>query len=309
MVYLWVDGSDPVWLAKKRAYTGEMVDGSETDSKARYESNDELRYSLRSAEMYAPWIRRIFIVTDGQTPAWLDTSDPRVQIVDHREILPPESLPCYNSSVLNHYIYKIPGLSEYFLSASDDTFFGAPVAPDFFFLADGSPIVRLKRKRFGKLRWPIKKLLRIGVGAYRTSIHTSALLVERETGRFIGGIPHHNIDACRRSDYRNAVENVFRGEVEAVREHHTRAPGDLLRVTFSFYAIVTARAQLRWVTNRESLRIPVHKHDYMARLKRFRPSLFCLNDSQRSSDDDRRRIKPFLESLFPVPSTLEKKSK
>ena len=32
----------------------------------RYRDNDELRYSLRSLEKYAPWIRRIFIVTNGQ---------------------------------------------------------------------------------------------------------------------------------------------------------------------------------------------------------------------------------------------------
>ncbi len=84
---MWVDGGDPAWQAKKRAVTGEMAEGSETDGKARYVDNDELRYSLRSVEKYAPWIRRIFIVTDGQTPAWLDTSNPRVCVVDHREIL------------------------------------------------------------------------------------------------------------------------------------------------------------------------------------------------------------------------------
>lgn len=307
LVYLWVDGNDPAWLARKRAFTGEFVAGSETDSKGRYINNDELKYSLRSAEKFAPWIRKVFIVTDGQTPAWLDTSNPRVQIVDHKEILPPEALPCYNSSVLNHYIYRIPGLSEHFLSANDDTFFGAPVAPDFFFLPDGTPIVRLKRKRFGKLRWPVKRLLKAGVGNYRTAIHESALLVEKVTGRFIGAIPHHNIDACRTSDYREAVEQVFREQIHVACTHHTRQKGDLLRITFSFYAIVVGRARLRWVGNRESLRIAVNRsEDFMERLKRYRPSLFCLNDGQRVTDDDRKRIRPFLETLFPERSAFER---
>jgi hypothetical protein len=40
---------------------GDSISGSN-----RYRDNDELRYSLRSLEKYAPWIRRVFIVTNGQ---------------------------------------------------------------------------------------------------------------------------------------------------------------------------------------------------------------------------------------------------
>ncbi len=113
LVYMWVDGNDPAWLAKKRAFTGESGAEAEATGKARYVDNDELRYSLRSAEQFAPWIRRIFIVTDGQTPEWLDVSNPRVQIVDHSDILPPEALPCYNSAVIEYFLYRIPGLAEF----------------------------------------------------------------------------------------------------------------------------------------------------------------------------------------------------
>src|SRR3546814_6470577 len=55
LVYLWVDGSDPNWQAKKRRFTGDLSDHSETNNKGRYISNDELRYALRSAEKHAPW--------------------------------------------------------------------------------------------------------------------------------------------------------------------------------------------------------------------------------------------------------------
>ena len=81
LVYLWVDGNDPAWLAKKNAWlpADKQVD-PEAAGECRFVENDELRYSLRSAERYAPWIRRVFILTDDQTPAWLDTSNPRVQV-------------------------------------------------------------------------------------------------------------------------------------------------------------------------------------------------------------------------------------
>ena len=65
LVYLWVDGNDPEWLAKHNACVGKMEAKSATDCKGRYADNDELKYSLRSVEAYAPWIRNVFIVTDG----------------------------------------------------------------------------------------------------------------------------------------------------------------------------------------------------------------------------------------------------
>ena len=33
---------------------------------SRFRDNDELRYSLRSLEQHAPWLRHIYIVTNGQ---------------------------------------------------------------------------------------------------------------------------------------------------------------------------------------------------------------------------------------------------
>ncbi|MDE7072654.1 MAG: Stealth CR1 domain-containing protein, partial [Bacteroidales bacterium] len=93
LVYLWVNGNDPKWRAKRNAVIGKTEEGSAVNCEGRYADNDELKYSLRAVEMYAPWVRKIFIVTDNQRPEWLDTSHPKIQIVDHTEILPPQSLP------------------------------------------------------------------------------------------------------------------------------------------------------------------------------------------------------------------------
>ena len=127
LVYLWVDGSDPEWRAKRNASIGASEEKSAVNCEGRFADNDELKYSLRSVDKYAPWIHRVFIVTDNQVPAWLDTSNPKVRIVDHKDILPDACLPCFNSVLLEHFIYKIPGLSEYFLYANDDTFINKPV--------------------------------------------------------------------------------------------------------------------------------------------------------------------------------------
>ncbi|MDE6651089.1 MAG: Stealth CR1 domain-containing protein, partial [Paramuribaculum sp.] len=93
LVYLWVNGNDPKWQAKRNEFIGKTQEKSSVNCDGRYADNDELKYSLRSVEKYAQWIRKIFIVTDNQVPQWLDTSNPKIQIVDHKDIMPPQSLP------------------------------------------------------------------------------------------------------------------------------------------------------------------------------------------------------------------------
>src|SRR5690606_36539938 len=105
LVYLWVDGSDPIWLEKKNKFSGVVEDLSEENNKGRYISNDELKYSLRSVEKNIPWINKIYIVTDSQCPKWLNTDHPIIQIVDHKDIIPEEALPCFNSSVIEYFLY------------------------------------------------------------------------------------------------------------------------------------------------------------------------------------------------------------
>jgi UDP-N-acetylglucosamine-lysosomal-enzyme len=40
-------------------------------SENRFRDSNELRFSLRSLERFAPWVRRVFLVTDNQIPKWL----------------------------------------------------------------------------------------------------------------------------------------------------------------------------------------------------------------------------------------------
>lgn len=310
LVYLWVDGGDPAWQAKRRACAGDSRASGEGGSKARYANHDELKYALRSAEKYAPWIRRIFIVTDAQTPAWLDTANPRVRIVDQSQILPPEALPCFNSTVIESYLHRIPGLAEHFLYANDDMFFTAPLAPNFFFAPDGWPFVRLKRKPLGKWHYRAKvagkALLGKRPGSYRATIHRAAELVERKYGTYYAALPHHNVDAYRKSDLAEVFEGVFREQTEAALPHHFRTDDDLQRAVALYYALAVGHGHLKYADNRESLRIVVQRADFDRRFLRFRPALLCLNDSQHAGDDDRQRIRPFLEALFPEKSAFEK---
>lgn len=57
MVYLWCDGNDPAFAAQKNYYQekeGVPKSDSSRTGQARFFDNDELKYSLRSLEMYVP---------------------------------------------------------------------------------------------------------------------------------------------------------------------------------------------------------------------------------------------------------------
>ncbi|XP_059170682.1 N-acetylglucosamine-1-phosphotransferase subunits alpha/beta-like [Physella acuta] len=100
----------------------------------RFEDNEELRYSLRSLERFAPWVRHIYIVTNGQIPYWLNLDSPRVTVITHEEIFQNTSyLPTFSSPGIEANIHRIPGLSDKFLYLNDDVMFGSPVWPDDFY--------------------------------------------------------------------------------------------------------------------------------------------------------------------------------
>ncbi|CAM4488692.1 unnamed protein product [Lepidochelys kempii] len=103
-------------------------------SASRFEDNEELRYSLRSIERHAPWVRHIFIITNGQIPSWLNLDNPRITIVTHQDIFQNLShLPTFSSPAIESHIHRIAGLSQKFIYLNDDVMFGKDVWPDDFY--------------------------------------------------------------------------------------------------------------------------------------------------------------------------------
>ncbi|GMI09955.1 hypothetical protein TrRE_jg13218, partial [Triparma retinervis] len=155
-VYTWVNGSDPVWLSSKSAFAppppasvmvhndtalkngtanATAAQTSDSASNNRYRDSNELKYSLRSLEKHAPWLRHIYVVTDNQIPSWLDLSNPKLTIVPHTSIFPNAShLPVFSSPAIESHLHLIPSLSRYFLYFNDDVFLGSPTFPDDFLL-------------------------------------------------------------------------------------------------------------------------------------------------------------------------------
>ncbi|XP_016968420.1 N-acetylglucosamine-1-phosphotransferase subunits alpha/beta [Drosophila biarmipes] len=123
-VYTWVNGSDPQFIEDIRRFDLKY-------DPSRFDDKNELRYSLRSLEKHANWIRHVYIVTNGQIPNWLDLSYERVTVVPHEVLAPdPAQLPTFSSSAIETFLHRIPKLSKRFLYLNDDIFLGAPLYPE-----------------------------------------------------------------------------------------------------------------------------------------------------------------------------------
>ena len=108
-VLLWVDGDDPAW--REAFLNARKAAGRDADLSAiRFRDWQTLPYWFRAVERFAPWVRRIHLITWGHLPAWLDTSHPKLHIVRHEEYLPGEYLPSFNSNTLELNIARIEGL-------------------------------------------------------------------------------------------------------------------------------------------------------------------------------------------------------
>lgn len=306
MVYLWVDGSDPRWLVKHNACIGKTEERSTVNCKGRYADNDELKYSLRSVEMYAPWVRKIFIVTDEQVPSWLDTSNPRIRVVDHTEIMPEVCLPCFNATVIEHFLWNIPGLSEHFLFANDDMLINRSLSPSFFFADDGLPVIRLNHSGLRNFYLAFKKkFLGIKFKNYVQIVYNAAKLVEKKYGVFYGCKTHHNIDAYLKSDYQ-CIEEMFKEEIEPTLGNHVRSENDIQRSLYAYVAMAEKRCHPVYVDRKTSFRFHIQNMKHYKMLEEYNPMLFCMNDSEYATDDDRRKVTEFLKQRFPDKSEFEK---
>ncbi len=141
-VIAWVDGNDKAWQAKMAEYGH--------GKNEQFRDWNFLPYLLKSIDRYAPFVHRIFLVTDRQNPDCLsdagrekyclsDDLVRKIKVIYHEEFIPQKYLPTFNSHTIELNFHRIPGLSEQFVYFNDDVLLTGPCAPEDFF-RDGLPV-------------------------------------------------------------------------------------------------------------------------------------------------------------------------
>lgn len=116
-VLTWVDNHDEAWLSDYRKYRKEGQSGTHA---ARFRDWENLRYWFRGVEQFAPWVDKIYFVTYGHLPSWLNTDHPKLKVVGHQDFIPSKYLPTFNSRTIELNLHRIHGLSSDFVYFNDD---------------------------------------------------------------------------------------------------------------------------------------------------------------------------------------------
>ncbi|QIS42321.1 sugar phosphotransferase [Clavibacter capsici] len=305
MVFSWVDGNDPEFQKRRAERMKDVVVGEGDDSEARFRQIDELKYALRSVYLFAPWVRRIFIVTDSPKPAWL-ADHPGVTFVRSEEFFTdPAALPTHNSQAVESQLQHIPGLSEHFLYSNDDMFFGRPVQPGMFF----SP---------GGITKFIEASTRIGLGdndsdrsGFENSARVNRRLLMDRFGRLITRHLEHAATPLRKSVLLE-LEREFAEDFHRTQLSRFRSSTDIsvTNSLYHYYAQMTARA-----VQQESAKVTYVDTTSRAGLdllpgllKRRSQDFFCLNDGsfpEVPADERQERVQDFLERYYGIPAPWE----
>lgn len=306
-VYTWVDDSDPEWRARRAEALGGPEDDTSPDHGAvRFRNRDELRYSLRSLAMYAPWIRHIYLVTAGQTPPWLNEDHPGLTVIDHRDLFadPEAALPTFNSHSIESQLHRIEGLSEHFLYLNDDMFLGRPTTPDTFFLSSGT----------ARFFWSTASVPALPVSAedegYLAAAKNNRELLREAFGRTATHSFFHAPYALHRSVLAELTER-FPAELGATARSRFRSNSDLALVSslHHHYAYLTGRAVPAGIAY-DFVDIGSRaEHARLGQLLQGRnKTAFCIGESPNSElteEEMTLAIRAFLTAYFPVRSPFE----
>ncbi len=312
IVYLWVNGADPVWRQKRQQAL--MRAGGQQDDLARhgdvagrYRDNDELRYNLRALEKFFPHHGHVFLVTDGQVPHWLQAHD-HLTVVDHRDLMPATALPVFDSGHIESYLHHIPGLAERFIYLNDDVFFGAKVNPVEWFGANGVAVFKEVAP----------------VPDYDT-------LQQHETALVNASVLSKHWLSNRYPKYRHAARifahsprPMFKSVLAELEEAAPELFQQVRQTVFRSWQVPPLVPDLvpRWMLHTglaalqtmEPLYIssgaPDAEQQFQTLIAEFgRIPFFCINDTSDDAVDDApqlQRITSTLEQLLPQPSTFER---
>lgn len=292
VVYTWVNGGDPAYLGECQKYAKKSIDLNPERYRDEYQL---LKYSLRSLEMFVPWVRDVYLFTKRpQVPDWLNTAHPKLKIVHHDEVIDSRYLPTFNPNTIESYLHMIPGLSEQFLYVNDDFLFGRKTTREDFISAEGVTNI------FGTLAGE-----NLGFRIYDSKNDIVGL-----------GLVEHCPLYINKKDW-DAAAKLFLEKIDRTRAHRFREPHDLMMYKlYRYYMLKFQKQRCRpvklWELNK------IHKfHKIMnglagqkkglQKIEKLKPKFYCLNDDQRDKPNPEvvKLVKEFLVRTYPKPSVFE----
>lgn len=305
VVYTWVDGNDPSWVAKYESVIGKKEKNSysklATDS-ARFSSHDELYWSVKSVQRYLPWVNKIYIVTDEQMPVGLENIS-NVQVINHKQIINDTYLPTFNSHVIEAHLHKIPDLSEHFIYFNDDVFVARELPAAHFFTSSGLASVFVSGKKISDMQ--AKGVSTPTLDASNNTIHCLNSKVSFKPNNSLV----HTYLPLKKSVYQQAWK-LFDSEIQAFLNNKTRSSNDLnlasMLIPWLTYASTEGvfKSDICHYFNIRSAAAKTHYRNLLSKkMSDACPHSFCANDftsTKACQSNYQKNFSQFVKSYYQV---------
>lgn len=306
-VFTWVNSEDRDWQKIYSQYKPDF--NSDGNSMSRFKNREELKFSLRSLEKNAPWIRRIFIVSNCKPPLWLNLEHPNIRWVYHEEIFTEEQLPTFSSHAIETRLHKIPELSNYYIYSNDDFFLARPTTKEDFFLSNG--LVKIRFEPWGNVNGDLKD----GDPDYLNAARNCQKLLEKDFKKSTSQLHTHSPQSMNKSVLIE-MEERYKEFFEKTARNKFRHISDIAVTGYLFhhYAYLSG-AGIKDYTRTYLIQ---QNHDFKNIFKKLLneknkvegklPLSFCINDGANShlNDEWNDSSIEFLEQYFSASSSFEK---
>ena len=100
-VFPFVDSADPVWQ-KTAIKVHKKYGRTFNPNSQRFREWDNIVFIFRGIEKFCPWIRKIHLIVacPSQVPSFLKTECEKLNIIYHKDFIPREKRPTFNSCTI-----------------------------------------------------------------------------------------------------------------------------------------------------------------------------------------------------------------
>lgn len=316
IIITWVDGSDPKWIKERNKYCKHKIDES------RYRDWELLKYWFRSIEKNIKWYNKIYFVTYGHIPNWLDTSNEKLVIVKHNEFIPQEYLPTFNSCTIELNFHRIKNLSNNFIYFNDDTFVNDIVEVEDFFKnnlpLDTKVISRIwpVGKNSTKINYNCMKVIEKHFGKIDSNNYKDEFKIKNTIKDIIAFpkksilsyIPIHMCNSYKKNTIKEIWEKEEK-ELDRVCMHKFRTDGDMSQWLIQFWQIASNQYEERKANECIYYELKNDNIDNIVDdIKKQNKKFICINDNEKLYNYEivkNKLIKTF-ENLYPEKSKFEK---
>lgn len=324
-VIIWVDGNDPEWKNEKSRFMG-SINAEEDDSVHRYRDWNNLQYWFRSVEQYCPWVRKVFFVTWGHLPNWINVDNEKLVIVNHKDYIPEKYLPTFSSHTIELNLHRIKGLSERFVYFNDDMFVLRPMNEEDFF-KKGKPcdsavmtphcynmedmVIMAPFRDIGIINheFNMKEVIKKNIHGwfnFKYGINNLRTLVMLGCPRFPGMLQQHLPTSFCKSTFYEVWDKYF-DILDNTCLHKFREMTDVNQWVFKEWQLASANFYPR--TTKIGKSIPAYSIDKAVDcIKKQRVKMMCLNDTEMSYEefiDCTHKINMAFETILPNKSRFE----